>query len=144
VEKRIEDALKGKPSPSPETSSMAPNENLNKEASVARTAARQVYAAAVKDILNSAQSDIEVVDRVASLDRSIGALAPIQVYRTALRVGAINRYRSESSYLSACADALGRHPVQSEADALVRVGRILNLAGGGSATRIDKPARSQR
>ena len=144
VEKRVDDTLKGKPSPTPEKSTMAPNENLNKEASVARTAALRVYASAVRDIVSTAATDIDVVDRVASLDRSVGFRTPVHVYRTALRVGATHRYRSEASYLSACADALGRVPDQTEADALVRVGRILNHHAEAVGLRTDNPARSQR
>lgn len=143
VEKRVDDTLKGKPSPTPEKSTMAPNENLNREASVARTAALRVYASAVRDIVSTAATDIDVVDRVASLDRSVGFRTPVHVYRTALRVGATRRYRSEASYLSACADALGRVPDQTEADALVRVGRILNHHAE-ARLRTDNPARSQR
>lgn len=143
VEKRVDDTLKGKPSPTPEKSTMAPNENLNKEASVARTAALRVYASAVRDIVSTAATDIDVVDRVASLDRSVGFRTPVHVYRTALRVGATQRYRSETAYLSACADALGRVPDQMEADALVRVGRVLNHHAE-ARLRTDNPARSQR
>lgn len=143
VENRVRDTLSGKPSPTPEKSTMAPNENLNKEAAV-RTA-RRVYASAVRDIVATSPSDIDVVDRVASLDRSIGLRVPVLVYRTAVRVGSTSRYHSESSYLSACADALGRLPDQSEADALVRVGRILTHHAEVHDLRIDHPAaRSQR
>lgn len=142
VEKRVEDTLRGKPSPIPEKSTAAPNENLNKEASVARTAAHRIYAAAVQDILATSASDVDVVERVASLDRSVGLRIPVAIYRTALRVGSTHRYTSEASYISACADALGRVPDQSEADSLVRVGRILNHAE--VRLRTDKHARSQR
>jgi hypothetical protein len=144
VEKRIDDTLKGKPSPTPEKSSMAPNDGVIKEASVARTAAMRVYASAVRDIVSTAATDIDVVDRVASLDRSVGFRTPVHVYRTALRVGATQRYHSEASYISACADALGWVPDQTEADALVRVGRILNHHAGALRLRTDNPARSQR
>ena len=143
VEKRIDDTLKGKPSPTPEKSSMAPNDGLLKEASVARTAAMRVYASAVRDIVSTAATDIDVVERVASLDRSVGFRTPVHVYRTALRVGATQRYHSEASYISACADALGWVPDQTEADALVRVGRILNHHAE-ARLRTDNPARSQR
>ena len=144
VENRVRDTLKGKPSPTPEKSSAAPNDNVVKEAS-ARTAARRVYASAVRDIIATSATDIDVVERVASLDRSLGFDAPVTLYRTALRVGATSRYRSEASYLSACADALGRLPDQTEADALVRVGRILTHHAGATGSRIDHPAaRSQR
>jgi hypothetical protein len=122
---------------------MEPNENLNKEASRARLAAHRVYISAVRDIVATASSDIDVVERVASLDLSIGVRAPQHVYRTALRVGATNKYHNESSYLSACASALGRVLEQPEADALVRIGRILNHAGA-TDLRPANPARSQR
>lgn len=143
VERRVDDTLKGKPSPTPEKSSMSPNENLNKEASVARTAARRVYASAVRDIVVTADTDADVVERVAALDRSVGLRVPVHVYRTALRVGATLRYHSEVAYISACADALGRLPEQTEADSLVRVGRILNHHAE-ARLRTDNPARSQR
>lgn len=144
VENRVRDTLKGKPSPTPEASTSAPNDNVVKEAS-ARTAARRVYASAVRDIVATSATDIDVVERVASLDRSLGFNAPVTLYRTVLRVGATSRYHSESSYLSACADALGRPPDQTEADALVRVGRILTHHAGAIGSRIDHPAaRSQR
>ncbi len=123
---------------------MAPNENLNKEASVGRTAAQRLYVAAVRDILHTAKTSIDAVDRIAAFEQSIGISAPVHVYRTAVRVGATRRYSSESSYLSACADALGRVPNQPEADALVRIGRILNHHAEALGPRSENPARSQR
>jgi hypothetical protein len=144
VERRVDDTLKGKPSPIPEKSTMAPNENLNKEASVGRTAAQRLYVAAVRDILHTAKTSIDVVDRIAAFEQSSGISAPVHVYRTAVRVGATHRYSSESSYLSACADALGRVPNQPEADALVRIGRILNHHAEAKGPRSENPARSQR
>ena len=143
VEKRVDDTLRGKPSPTPEKSTMAPNENLNKEAAFARAAAHRVYASAVRDIVTTAPTDADVVERVAALDRSVGVRVSPVIYRTALRVGATMRYRSEASYISACSDILGRLPDQPEADSLVRVGRILNHHAGGDL-RTDNPARSQR
>jgi len=131
VERRVDDALRGKRDPSPEASTMAPNENLNKEASLARRVAHRVYASAVRDIVSTAATDVDVVNRVAVLDRSVGIRTSNRVYRAALAAGATTRYRDETAYISACAGALGRPPSQMEADALVRVGRILSHHAGG-------------
>ena len=100
-----------------------------------------VYRAAVSDIVRTASTPSSVVVRIAALDSASGVLASEEVYRTMIRVGSIDRYGSQESFLSACASVLGRIPAQSEADALVRIGRILNKAGQ-PATRT--PARSKR
>ena len=145
VEKRVNDTLSGKaPPPGPEQSSAAQNDSVNKNASSVRVAAMRMYAASIKDIVTTSVTDVDVVDRVASLDRAAGFAVPVAIYRTALRVGAVMRYRSEASYLSACADALGRLPDQMEANSLVRVGRILNHHAGALRLRTDNPDRSQR
>ncbi len=144
VERRVDDALRGKKAPSPEASTMAPNENLNKEASLARRAAHRVYASAVRDIVSTAATAADVVNRVAMLDRSVGIRTSSMVYRVALIAGATSRYRDETTYISACAGAFGRPPSQTEADALVRIGRILSHHAGVANLRTDKPARSQR
>ena len=145
VEKRVNDTLSGKaPPPGPEQSSAAQNDSVNKNASSVRVAAMRMYAASIKDIVATSVTDVDVVDRVASLDRAAGFAVPVAIYRTALRVGAVMRYRSEASYLSACADALGRLPDQMEANSLVRVGRILNHHAGALRLRTDNPDRSQR
>lgn len=127
VEGRVRDTLKNKKKPTPEDSSMAPNENVNKEAS-ARIAAHRMYASAVHAIVTTASNNIDVVNRVASLDRSIGIDVPVKIYRVALNVGPIHRYKSETDYISVCATVLNRRPTQPEANALVRIGRILNHA----------------
>ena len=138
VEQRVTDALDKKaPRPSPETSSIAPNDSVNKVASVKRA-----YVSALTSIIASVDTDIDLVERVAALDTAMGVRASNAIYRTALRVGAVSRYASEAMYLSACGDVLRRDPSQAEADALVRVGRILNHAVKNHRT--DNNSRSQR
>jgi hypothetical protein len=138
VEQRVTDALDKKaPRPSPEDSSISPNDNVNKMASIKRA-----YVSALTSIIASVDTDIDLVERVASLDTAMGVRASNVIYQTALRVGAVSRYASEAEYLSACGDVLRRDPTQTEADALVRVGRILNHAVGNHRT--DTNSRSQR
>jgi hypothetical protein len=121
VQKRVKNEIDQKDESA--KSVTAPNDTLIKNAT-----AQRVYVAAIKDITRTASSIPSIVARIAALDSGSGVLAPETAYRVAAKVGALHRYGSESKYLAACSEALGRNPTQSEATALMRLGRILNSA----------------
>lgn len=143
VEKRIKETLDKKPEPaSPESSSMAPNDSLIKEAS--RKVAREAYAASVTAMVRTASCDADLMNKLAVLDDSFGVKASVAVYRTALAVGHIDKHGSEDAFLKVCRDTLGRPISQVEARALVRLGRILNHAARSASASSVTPDSNRR
>lgn len=100
------------------------NTSLQKTASLVRHA----YAVASSTIIRNASSSTEVMDRIATLDREFGFSVSPTLYRTALTVGAINKFGTDEKYLSVCRDTLRRTLTQNEAGTLLRLGRILHHA----------------
>lgn len=140
VERRVQDSLDKKPSKK-DDSAKAPNDTLIKNAALhrelrqARVAAARLYATSAREAVSKAPHIAGAVARLAALDKAVGILAPEFVYRTVIKIGSLQRYGSEEAFLSACAAHLGRVPRQSEADAMVRLGRFLTNSGSNSPKR---------
>lgn len=119
VEKRFKEEIdKRNPAPNAEDSTMAPNDNLVKEAY------RKAYNLSLGVMAKTATSDASLIQNVAMLDSSFGVRLPIEVYRTALSVGNISKYGSVENYLKVCRETLGRSCTGKEAQALIRLGRL--------------------
>lgn len=126
VKQRIREEMKSKkdfPSPSETTST---NETIVKEAS-------QVYQASLNMLTHMSVSDVHLIDRVASLNRSLGIEVPRDVYLTSVRVGGAYRYASLQHYIGACRQVLGRDPTISEARTLVRLGKLISRRGAAAS-----------
>jgi hypothetical protein len=113
----------------------APNESIIKEAETAitksavRRFAQQAYATAVGTLLRVASSDAALVSGLAEIDRSFGLRVPQSVYRTALMVGAIDRYSSSGEYLRTCHKQAQRVLSPTELRVLYRIGNLLARKG---------------
>ena len=92
----------------------------------ARKAAKsQMYAAAVRTLLASSETDFGFIRRLARLNREAGVFLPDSVYTTPLRVGALGKFRTVEEYLGACARISGARFSGSEKKTLVRLGTLL-------------------
>ena len=118
---RVRDRFKNELTPAP-SAPASTNETLNKQAAFARKA----YSAGLGEIVRTAASNAELIDRVAAFNRQIGIHIPVNIYRLSLKVGSTDRYANVESFIYACEDALGRKPSVGEAKTLVRLGKLLS------------------
>jgi hypothetical protein len=103
-----------------------PNDNVIKQAArIRRAGMRVAYQAAVREIIHTASSDTDLVNRVATLNGELGVSVPQFVYRAALKVGSSDNYRDLHGFLSGCRSALGREPTGSEAKTLMRLAKLI-------------------
>jgi len=114
-----------------EDSSMAPNDNVVKEAN---TRIRRAYLAGLDALAKTARSDVELLEAVASFNARAGIQVPVPIYRVALEVGRHTKYRTVEDFRSACATAMGREPSLSESKTILRLSKLLSRgrASGGS------------
>jgi hypothetical protein len=105
----------------------APNDSIIKEATA--KFARQAYANTVNTLVRVASSDAALVNGLAEIDRSFGLRVPQSVYRTALMVGATDRYSSFDEYLRACHKQARRVLTPSELRVAYRIGNLLTRKG---------------
>jgi hypothetical protein len=105
----------------------APNESIIKEATA--KFARQAYANTVNALVRVASSDAALVNGLAEIDRSFGLRVPQSVYRTALMVGATDRYSSPDEYLRACHKQARRVLSPTELRVAYRIGNLLTRKG---------------
>lgn len=109
------------------------NEKLEKEkarsASLVKVAKAAVYKASLRAIVASSRTDIEVVERIATLNYELGISVPQSVYRAVLRVGPTDKYGSLNAYLEACKTAIGKQPSVSDTKTLIRLGTLLSAHG---------------
>ena len=106
-------------------STMEPNDNVNKEASTLRRAAKRRYATTVETLVRVASSPVALVEGVARVNASFGLHVDQDVYRTALSVGVPTKYSSSERYLFACRKAASRDLSPAEIRVVVRVGTLL-------------------
>jgi hypothetical protein len=106
----------------------APNDSVIREAT--RKFARQAYAQTVNTLVRVASSDAALVNGLAEIDRSFGLLVPQSVYRTALMVGATDKYSSPDEYLRACHKQARRVLSPTELRVAYRIGNLLTRKGG--------------
>lgn len=103
--------------------SNAPNDTIIKQA--ARRGMRLAYVASLRDIVSTSKSDVELINRVASLNGEIGISIPVSIYRAALKVGARDSYRDLPHFLTALSSALGRKASYNEAQTIIRLSALL-------------------
>jgi len=101
-------------------SSMAPNDNIIKEAKL------KMYAGGLSAIIRTASSQVQLIDSVAAYNQQVGVQLPVQVYRAALIVGGSDQYPTVGEFREACDRAFGRTATTSEAKAVLKLGRMLS------------------
>jgi len=138
---RVQDRLQKDLAP-PAPGNSSTNETLNKQASMARKA----YQAGLDDIVRTASSDADLINRVAVFNQQIGITVPVGIYRTALQVGGSNRYGSANSFIHACRLAMGREPNMDEAKTLIRLGKLLSrgCTSGKAGNTRQSPQRGEK
>jgi len=127
VKDRVEDELKGdevEEALSPEDSTMAPNDTIHKEGMQKRA-----YQGSVRALLRVASNDAAFVDGLAEINESFGIHVDREVYRTALRVGSLDRYKSVGQFLDACERVGGRSISPAETRVMARIGKLLTRVG---------------
>lgn len=101
----------------------APNDTIVKQARL--SGKRAAYVASLRTLVATSNSDVELINRVATLNREIGVSVPVSIYRAALKVGARDLYREPAHFLKAAGKALGHHPSNEEVNTLVRLATLL-------------------
>ena len=128
VLKKVQDGLKqklqqGKNQEVPnDTETSSTDETLSKQAS-----AKTAYVNGLSALVKTARSDIDLIDRVASYNQSLGVSIPTEIYRAAVRVGSTARYGSVRRFLTACRGCLGRELSEAEANTMIRLGKLLEV-----------------
>jgi hypothetical protein len=121
---RLEKDLSYRPEvPPPAT---APNDNLQREAGMTRTAAQEAHKKAVGTLLRVASSDAAFVDGLAEIDRAFGVKVAQSVYRAPLLAGALDGYLSPDHYADACHRYAKRSLTSAELRFVYRVGKLLD------------------
>jgi len=92
--------------------------NLNKQAA---------YTAGVTALLKTARSEVDLIDRLAAYNQSMGIEIPTEIYRAAVRVGSVSRYGSVEQFLTACRSCLSRKLSSSDKHMLYRMGQLLDM-----------------
>lgn len=110
----------------------APNDSILKDASAKAAMqkfARQAYANTVNALVRVASSDAALVNGLAEIDQSFGLRVPQSVYRTALTVGATDKYSSSDEYFRACHKQARRVLSPTELRVAYRIGNLLTRKG---------------
>jgi len=109
----------------------APNDTLVKQAAAKRAAAHRLagmgraYTASLREILATSSTEVDLLNRVATLNREIGISVPVSLYRAMLKVGARNSYPGVNPFLRAASKALGHQPTPTEAKTMIRLASLL-------------------
>jgi len=125
VKERIVKDLAGPPPPPPSPAT-EPNDNLQREAGLTRSAAQAAHKKAVETLLRVAYSDVAFVDGLAEIDRAFGIRVPQSVYRAPLQAGALDGYLSPDQYTKACVRLAKRSLTSAEIRFTHRVGKLLD------------------
>ena len=115
VTKQIKDEMKGKDVQ--DALSTAPNDTVQHEA--------RAYAAGLRSIVRTANSDIALLDAVAAFNRDTGVKIPVPIYRAALKLGPSTKFSGSQEFVRACQAALGRQPSTAEIRVLARFSTLL-------------------
>lgn len=107
------------PAPTPEESTGATDSNMNKQA--------KAYASGLGALIKTARSDIDLIDRVAAYNQSLGVKIPTEIYRAAVHVGSVARYGTVRQFITACRGCLGRNLTDAEAYTMLRLGKLLEV-----------------
>lgn len=104
----------------------APNDTLVKQAAAHRLAGlKKAYTASLREIVANSQTDVDLLNRVATLNLEIGVKVPVSLYRAMLKVGARGLYSGLNPFLRAAAKALGHQPTPIEARTMIRLASLL-------------------
>lgn len=109
------------------------NKNLNPEQSsslddtlIKQASVKTAYNVGLRALVKTARSDIDLIDRVAAYNQSLGINVPKEIYRAAVRVGSASQYVTVGRFLIACRGCLGRNLSMSEAKTLIRLAKLLS------------------
>ena len=128
VKSRLKDQMTSdKPAPSP-------SEPTSSTETLVKQGASKVYQASLQMLVSSSPTDAHLLDRVASLNQSLGIHIPREVYAAALKTGGAYKYANLKQFLGACQDALGRQPTLAEARTLVRLGKLISRRGAAGTS----------
>lgn len=104
----------------------APNDTIVKQAAANRLAGmKKAYTASLREIVATSLTDVDLLDRVATLNREIGISVPVSLYRAMLKVGARSSYSGVNPFLRAASKALGHQPTPNEARTMIRLASLL-------------------
>ena len=109
----------------------APNDTLVKQAAAKQAVAhrlagmRKAYSASIREILSTSSTEVDLLNRVATLNQEIGISVPVSLYRAMLKVGARNSYPGVNPFLRAASKALGHQPTPTEAKTMIRLASLL-------------------
>lgn len=126
VKDNVKEDIAGEGKPNDTQSSAAPNDSIVKQARLYRQASQRIYQAALRRLVASATQDVDLVEKIASLNEEVGIFVPQSIYRAGLQVGPTGRYATLHEYMGACTRALGRIPLNTEARTLIRLGSLLS------------------
>ena len=124
VRQRLEQDINPPPPPPPLPTE--PNDNLQREAGMTRTAAQAAHKKAVETLLRVASSDVAFVDGLAEIDAAFGVRVSQSVYRAPLQAGALDGYLSPDQYAKACSRYAKRSLTSAETRFIHRVGKLLD------------------
>ena len=102
-------------------SSVSLNETVIKEATV------ESYKAKVRFLVASSMSSSDFIFRLASFNRLNGVRINPPLYRAALKLGSLNRYKSPMDFKLACIRALGRKPDKGDFHTLAHIAKLVSL-----------------
>jgi len=128
VKKKIQEQMRSdreKDMASPENSTLGLNNTIIKEAIFNER--RASYRAGVFALVKTASSDVDLVDRIARYNQSLGVDIPIDVYRTIVAVGSTSQFKNVEDYLRRCRVAAKRPFTKPECMTLIRLGKLLEV-----------------
>jgi len=88
-----------------------------------------VYGATIDFLCRNASSNVDLIDKVAMLNREYGVGVSVPMYRAAVLLGSPSGYESLDQFSRACQAALGRKPTLAEAKTLLRLGKLISRRG---------------
>lgn len=97
--------------------------------SIVKQAKAESYRNSLAVLSRTASSDVELVDRFASLNAAYGIKVHRDVYRASLKVGSLASYSSMSRFLKACKHSLNRDITPADARIMLRIGKLLSRQG---------------
>jgi len=131
IQDKLQQSMMDKALGEDEGSSMAPNDNVVKEA---RSTKVRTYLAGLDALTKTASSDVALVDALAAFNARVGVNVPVPIYRVALQVGRHSKYSTVEDFRSACMTVMGRMPTLSESKTILRISKLLSRgrSSGGS------------
>lgn len=99
------------------------------------TVIKEGYRTAVQALTKTASSEVDFVNRFATLNSAFGVKISVDLYRASLRVGSFDSYSSPDKFLRACERSLGRSITPAELRVFLRVGKLLSRLGSNTNSR---------